>query len=119
VEREAGSRRLARYLDQKLEDCVHRSALATDPPQRQDELYITEPVYQLEEEEPQYTKVVVVSAMQDIPCLAEGGDKLHYLSVLNKQVSRSSCPCCQSGRNLGCLSLASVCGWYIRDLQAV
>lgn len=46
-----------------------------------------EPVYQVEEEEQQYNKVVIVSAMQEMPCLAEGGDRLHYLSVLNKQVT--------------------------------
>jgi len=104
VENEAGSRRLARHPNFEFDGCVHvhRSALATDPPQRrQDEMYVLEPVYQLEEEEPQYTKVIVVSAMQDIPCLAEGGDKLHYLSVLNKQVNCSSCPYCQGGGNLG------------------
>lgn len=64
-----------------------RSALATDPPPLQEEIYVTEPVFQLEEEELPYTKVVVVSAMQEGQCLADGGDKLHYLSVLNKQVS--------------------------------
>ena len=65
---------------------VYRSALATDPPPSLEELYVTEPVFQVEDEEPPYTKVVVVSAMQDVPCLADGGDKLHYLSILNKQV---------------------------------
>lgn len=65
---------------------VYRSALATDPPPSLEELYVTEPVFQVEDEEPPYTKVVVVSAMQDAPCFAEGGDKLHYLSILNKQV---------------------------------
>ena len=51
----------------------------------------------MEDEEPPFTKVVVVSAMQDGPCLADGGDKLHYLSILNKQVRVFSCTCtCKS-----------------------
>lgn len=33
-----------------------------------------------------YTRVVVLSALQESPCLTEGGDKLHFMSVKNKQV---------------------------------
>ena len=89
--------RLESYISRVILLCWHRrepssqllvcrSALATDPPPSVEELYITEPIYQIEETEVSYTKVVVVSAMQEWPCLAEGGDELHYLSVLNKQV---------------------------------
>ena len=40
-----------------------------------------------QEEEPRpYTRVVVLSALQESPCLTEGGDELHFLSVKNKQV---------------------------------
>ena len=33
-----------------------------------------------------FSNVVLVSAMQQEPCVAEGGDELHFLSVQNKQV---------------------------------
>ena len=66
-----------------------RSALSTDTPPPPQHVYVLEPVIQEEEaqEPPQYSKVVVVSAMQEAPCVTEGGDELHYLSVLNKQAS--------------------------------
>ena len=68
---------------------LHRSALSTDTPPPPQHVYVLEPVIQEEEarEPPQYSKVVVVSAMQEAPCVTDGGDELHYLSVLNKQAS--------------------------------
>ena len=69
-----------------------RSALSTDTPPPPQHVYVLEPVIQEEEaQDPlQYSKMVVVSAMQEAPCVTEGGDELHYLSVLNKQVRAPS-----------------------------
>ena len=48
----------------------------------------TEP--HIDDEPHSYTKVVVLSAMQEAPCITDGGDELHYQSVRNKQVTLSS-----------------------------
>lgn len=72
--------------------CLYcRSALQSSGNQSQpvSDVYNSDPklVSAQEEEEPHYTKVILVSALQEQSCIAEGGNELHYFSVRNKQAS--------------------------------
>lgn len=59
-----------------------RSALSMEvspPPPQKERFYLPEG------DPPGVAKVIMVSALQQDPCSADGGDELHYLSVRNKQ----------------------------------
>lgn len=75
----------------------YRSALASETNATESEAIVPVDVphedkveQEAQSDEPKpYTKVVVLSAVQESPCITDGGDKLHFQSVKNKQVQSS------------------------------